>query len=334
MISVKLCGGASRPRTLCCISGPLFLVLLSPGQVIAAEESQAESAAAEEPAIDCRYADPTEHEEHAPLGGVFLPKDDVFRPLLADPKEPRFSGSYQSMRFEARGIGSERSGDTVDVGTVSAAGNFGLAGLRQRKECNGIQLGVSGGVFSQFNLDEPSSDLINSDFLVGLPVTFRWGPFSGRARLYHQSSHLGDEFLLDNPDVDRVNLSFEAIDGVASLDLGPLRFYGGGGYLFRTEPDLDPGIAHWGGELRLDMLAWELSSRARLLPVAGADFHAFQEQDWDVTTSVVAGLEVGNVIAGRRLRILFVYLDGFLPYSQFFNTATVESYGVAIQFEL
>jgi hypothetical protein len=71
----------------------------------------------------------------------------------------------------------------------------------------------------------------------------------------------------------------------------------------------------------------------RMLPVAGADFHAFQEQDWDVTTSVVAGVEFGNVIAGRRLRLLFVYLDGFLPYSQYFNTAGVESYGIEAQFE-
>jgi hypothetical protein len=313
--------------------GILALLLLAAGPAVAAEESQAERAAEEEPPVDCRYANPREHEAHAPLGGVFLPKDDVFRPLLADPKEPRFSASYQRMRFEERGIPGQRSGDTVDVGTIGAGGTFGLAGMRQQRECNGVQLGVFGAIFSQFNLDSSSSDLINSDFLGGVPLTFRWGPISGRGRFYHQSSHLGDEFLLDNPDVDRVNLSYEAIDGVLSLDAGPLRLYGGGGYLIRTDPDLDPGIAHWGAELRLDMLALELSPRARMLPVAGADFHAFEEQDWDVTTSVVGGVEFGNVIAGRRLRLLFVYLDGFLPYSQYFNTARVESYGVEAQFE-
>jgi uncharacterized protein DUF1207 len=301
---------------------------------VAAEEAQAERAAAEEPPVDCRYASPPEREPHAPLIGVFLPKDGVFRPLLADPKEPRFSASYQSMRFEARGIPGERSGDTVDVATIGAGIDFGLAGFRQQRECNGAQLGLFGAIFSQFNMDSPSSDLINSDFVVGVPLSFRWGPISGRGRLYHQSSHLGDEFLLDNPDVDRVNLSFEAIDAVVSLDLEPLRIYGGGGYLIRTEPDLARGIAQWGGELRLERLALELSPRARALPIAGADFHAFQEQDWDVTTSVVGGLEFGNVIAGRRLRLAFVYLNGFLPYSQYFNTAKVESYGIMAQFEL
>jgi Protein of unknown function (DUF1207) len=183
----------------------------------------------------------------------------VFRPLLADPKEPRFSASYPSMRFEERGIPGQRSGDTVDVGTIGAGMSFGLAGMRQQRKCNGVQLGLFGAIFSQFNLDSSSSDLINSDFLGGVPLTFRWGPISGRGRFYHQSSHLGDEFLLDNPDVDRVSLSYEAIDGVLSLDAGPLRLYGGGGYLIRTDPDLDPGIAQWGAELRLDMIALELS---------------------------------------------------------------------------
>jgi len=311
-----------------------LLALAAASPSLAAEESQAERALADEPPVDCRYGNPREREAHAPLVGVFLPKDDVFRPLLADPKEPRFSASYQRMRFDERGIPGQRSGDTTDVGTIGAGLSFGLGGLRQKQECNGLQVGVFGAIFSQFDMDSESSDLINSDFVAGLPFTFRDGPLSGRARVYHQSSHLGDEFLLDNPDVDRVNLSYEAIDAVLSLDVGPARLYGGGGYLIRTEPDLERGFAQWGGELRLDALAIELSERARALPIVGADFHVFEEQDWDVTTSVVGGVEFGNVIAGRRLRLLFVYLDGFLPYSQYFNTAKVESFGFAAQFEL
>ena len=53
-----------------------------------------------------------------------------------------------------------------------------------------------GNVYAQFDLNRPSYDLINADYLIGLPLTFRFDRFSGRARLYHQSSHLGDEFVL------------------------------------------------------------------------------------------------------------------------------------------
>jgi len=54
-----------------------------------------------------------------------------------------------------------------------------------------------GAVFAQFNLDTPSFDLLNADYLVGPELTLRHGRWSGRVRFYHQSSHLGDEFLLN-----------------------------------------------------------------------------------------------------------------------------------------
>ena len=71
------------------------------------------------------------------------------------------------------------------------------------------ELGFQAGVFSIFDMSSDSKDLINTDFWVGVPITARWGWFSTMMRVYHQSSHLGDEFLLRGG-VDRVNLSYEA----------------------------------------------------------------------------------------------------------------------------
>jgi hypothetical protein len=45
--------------------------------------------------------------------------------------------------------------------------------------------------------------------------------FSARARLYHQSSHLGDEFLLSEEDITRQNLSFEALAFLLSQESAP-----------------------------------------------------------------------------------------------------------------
>ena len=69
---------------------------------------------------------------------------------------------------------------------------------------------------------------------------------SARIRGYHQSSHLGDEFILNNPGVDRVNLSFEVFDGLLSFEGDWWRLYIGGGYLAGAKPKLDPGLAQWG----------------------------------------------------------------------------------------
>ena len=93
-------------------------------------------------------------------------------------------------------------------------------------------------------------DLINSDYQLGFPVTPREGPFSARIRLYHQSSHLGDEFLLNNPQVTRVNYSFEEADAVGSFEYRWLRLYAGGGYLLHREPQIKRAKVQWGMELR------------------------------------------------------------------------------------
>jgi len=95
----------------------------------------------------------------------------------------------------------------------------------------GWQLGVAGTIFSQFNLDAPSKDLINTDFRIGIPLSYKRGPFSARASIYHQSSHLGDEFILSGAAPRCVNLSFEALNFVAAWELGGWRPYAGGFYL-------------------------------------------------------------------------------------------------------
>jgi len=82
-----------------------------------------------------------------------------------------------------------------------ASGFFGEAGISQ--------IGIQAAVFALFNLDAPSSDLVNADYWIGLPLSYRRGPWSYLIRLYHQSSHLGDEFILGNPGINRVNLSYE-----------------------------------------------------------------------------------------------------------------------------
>lgn len=214
----------------------LFLVLLSSGGA-AAEEGGLSPVSLR--LLDCGYEDTLDNSgtsENGIFHNVALPDDDVFRPLLADPKEPRFSATFSRVRF--RDVG-----ESVNVSAVGFGGTLGLWGLRQEKNCNGLQINFFGAVFSQFNLDAPSSDLINSDFQFGVPITLRHGPFSARLRVFHQSSHVGDEFLLNNPGFNRVNLTFEMVEALISLQSTWARLYGGGGYLYHRKPALERGDA-------------------------------------------------------------------------------------------
>ncbi|MFQ5598527.1 MAG: DUF1207 domain-containing protein [Nitrospiria bacterium] len=265
------------------------------------------------------------------LKEVWLPEGKRFRPLLADMKQPRFYASYRRVRFRERGLAAERRGEKIFAGLVGFGTEFGLWALRQPNGCGGFQLDLSTAVFSQFNLDTPSGDLINTDFIVGPSLTLRRGPLSGRFRLFHQSSHLGDEFLLNNPGVDRIGLSFDAIDLLISVENRMWRLYAGGGYLLHTATDLERGMLKGGLELYALPL-FRQTKKVRGFPIFGADFNALEEQKWRTTTSIKGGIEIANLPGTRHFRFLIVYLRGFMPFGQFFNTARIENYGIEFQF--
>jgi hypothetical protein len=246
-----------------------------------------------------------------------FPTGDLFRPLLADPKQPQFFVSLQSF---------SSLDDRYSRASVGFGETFGLYRFFGSREGDGLQLSAEGAIFAQFNLEAPSSDLINADYTIGFPLTYRYGDNSIRSRLYHQSSHLGDEFLQSVNPPERVNLSYEAIDLIYSREWHAWRVYGGGEYLLHKEPDdLKPASIHWGLEYRGSTpLLW--NGR----PVAGVDVKSMEEHDWDNDTSVKAGLEFGHPNPGqRRLRLMAEWYQGFDPYGQFY-TNKVDYYGLGL----
>lgn len=246
-----------------------------------------------------------------------FPTGDLFQPLIADPKQPQFFVSVH--RFRSSGV-------RYTMASVGFGETFGLYRFFGSREGDGLQLSVEGALFAQFNLDTPSYDLINADYTIGFPVTYRYGDNSLRFRLYHQSSHLGDEFLQSVNPPERVNLSFEAIELIYSREWRGWRVYGGGEYLLHKEPtDLKPMSAHWGIEYRGSRpIAW--NGR----PIVGVDMKSFEEHNWAVDTGVKAGLEFGHPNPGqRRLRLTAEWYKGFDPHGQFYNNK-VEYYGIGV----
>jgi Protein of unknown function (DUF1207) len=239
-------------------------------------------------------------------GTGFLPNRPLFDELIADPRWPRFSASLQ-------GYGDDSELDVV------FNGNFGATLPVYGFEAAGglFQVGVQGGVFSIFDLNSDSFDLINSDFIAAIPFTARFGPWSAQARLFHQSSHLGDEFLLRSR-TDRINLSFEGLDALLSLDLPGevLRLYGGGGVLVHSDPDLDPLSVQAG----IEASSPQSVLGDVLFPIAAFDIQSSEETDWQGDYSVRAGVEIrAGLLAERRLQLLLEYFNGRSPNGQFFE---------------
>jgi hypothetical protein len=238
-----------------------------------------------------------------------FPRDDLFDPLLADPRWPHFSAAVQSYRGddELTGVAAVSFGETIPLlgGPSFAEGRFEVA--------------LHAAVFSIFDLDSESFDLLNSDFLVGLASTWRRGDLSLLGRIYHQSSHLGDELLLRSR-IERVNLSVETLELLASRDLGEVfRVYGGASYMVHRNPsDLEP----WHLQLGLEAHSPRSWLGGALRPIGGIDLQSREETDWDIDVSIRAGVQLESPgMLSQRLQIMLEYYDGHSPNGQFFERA-------------
>ncbi|WP_084462656.1 DUF1207 domain-containing protein [Oceanibaculum pacificum] len=241
---------------------------------------------------------------------ILPPGKPLFNALLADPRWAHFSASYQYYMDDQ---------DVEHAGSTSFGETFSL--LRGPAPYGGSwELGFQAGVFAVFDLNSESKDLINADYWVGIPITYRRDAFSAMARVYHQSSHLGDEFILrENITTgDRVNLSYEAVDLLLSYEFTEeFRLYGGGGFMFHTEPsDLAPWSTQVGFEVTPDMTLFDGLAK----PIFAADLQHREENDWSTDMSLRGGVEFTNpVFGGRRIMLLLEYYSGRNPNGQFYD---------------
>ena len=160
---------------------------------------------------------------------------------------------------------------------------------------------------------------MNADYFAALPLTYAWKDLSVMGRFFHQSSHLGDEYLLRNR-VERINLSYEGLDLLFSYELPwDLRAYAGGGYLVRVDPsDLkrwstQGGLEYVGPNLRAD-------ESVELRPVAAVDLQNQQEGGWETNLSPRAGIRLDRPGGTRRhFDVLLEYFQGNSPNGQFYG---------------
>lgn len=250
--------------------------------------------------------------------GIFPGGEHLFKPLIADPRWPHFAVEYQYYIDDKKlkDVTAVSFGETLNFyrGTLGS-GWWGV--------------GLQAGVFALFDLDAASMDLINADYFVAPALSFSQGDFSGLLRVFHQSSHLGDEFLLGNR-VNRVNLSFEGVDLKLSYEFfgDVLRVYGGGGYLFQRDPTtLKPGSLQWGLEFKSP---WP-GATAKIRPIAAVDVQNREENGWESDLSARAGVEFKGLWSGRDLQVLLEYFRGHSPNGQFYRDK-IDYLGLGVHF--
>jgi hypothetical protein len=251
-------------------------------------------------------------------GWQFLPDNRIFSPLLADPRWPHFSVSYGYVN--RRGLPRVRHLGLISLGEhvtfveydSEGAGRFGA----------GLQPGVHG----IFDLNAPSKDLVNADYRLGVPVDYRYEGFSMEAAVFHQSSHLGDEFVFQ-VQTPRLNLSYEAVTLKLSQDIGPARLVAGFGRLVHSQP---ANLSPWWAMQGLEWTPALPCCNESLAMVLAVQAEEHQKTDWHVDVSVRAGVEFVNPgRTRRRFQILLEYYRGQDPNGQFF-LERIETFGLGI----
>lgn len=242
-----------------------------------------------------------------PSRWAWIPDRELFRPLIADPRWPRFAAGYQYY------IGDQQFSS---VAAVSFGESFPIVQYDAGKYGT-WQTGIQASVFAIFDLDSASFDLINADYFVALPLAYAIGNFSALLRFYHQSSHLGDEFLLDNQ-IQRINLSYEALDLLLSYETEfGLRGYGGGSYIVEADPS---DLKRWSLQGGLEYIGEPLAVGWPIRPVAAVDLQLHEEGGWTPNVSPNLGLQFGSSTSSpRNIRLLLQYFNGKSPNGQFYD---------------
>ena len=254
------------------------------------------------------------------LTGVWFPETTVvFEPLIANPRSPYYSLSY-------------RWGDEVIANNQIAFSLGDYFPIYRFFNVFGgdLQIDIGACMWANFNLDPPAhpngewAELVTTDYILSIPISYGRGNFSFRLQIYHISSHLGDEYMVNQKDVERVNPSFEAIDLFASYQFkDSLRLYVGPGLVIGSDPGFPMKVFYveYGLEFRPFVNKF---NHPRLY---GAPFFALDCQNWEVNDYVPSvtmqlGYEWSKLErAGRNFRVFFEYHNGYSE-GQFFDQRT------------
>lgn len=254
------------------------------------------------------------------LFGVWFPETTVlFQPLIANPRDPVYSIAY-------------RWGDRIIAKSQIAISLGDIFPIYRFFDVFGgdLQIDIGACMWANFNMapsvqtNDEWAELVTTDYILSIPISYAIGIHSFRLRVYHISSHLGDEFMVNNPGVERLNPSFEAIDFFWSIQFkDALRIYFGPGFVINDDTSFDMGTFYfeYGLEFR------PFSHKYKHPRLYGNPFFALDCQNWQVngynpSLTLQLGYEWRKLErAGRSVRIFGEYHNGYSE-GQFFDRTT------------
>jgi len=233
----------------------------------------------------------------------WLPEGLIYRSYLAGVKEPRLASVWN----HDKNLGW--------IWDVALGGRVGLMryGTERANRPDGWELDVEGAALSRLDY-EHEMDVVSTDFRAGVPITYGYGPFQAKFGYYHLSSHLVDEFMLRNPDVERINYVRDALVlGGSWYVTEDLRLYAEASWAFHTDGGAEPWEFQFGADF-----SPAGPTGVRGTPFAAINGHLLQELDFGGHLVVQAGWQWRND-SGRLLRVGAEYFAGKSDQYEFFK---------------
>lgn len=234
-----------------------------------------------------------------------LPAGMIYRAYLAGEKESRMAGYWNWEQDE---------GALWDI-TLGGRAALLRYGTFDPILPHGFEVQIEGAAFPRLDPDR-NHDLTYADFRFGVPLVYSHGPWELKLAYYHLSSHVGDEQMIHNNSLFRINYVRDAIVwGMAYRWTPDLRLYGETAWAFNADGGAKPWEFQFGAEF--SPLA---PTGIRPVPFWALNGHLRQEHNYSGNLVAQIGLQWRSAATGARLRTGFEYYNGKSRQWEIFNT--------------
>ena len=243
---------------------------------------------------------------HAVAQQRLFPAVKSFELPEASPRAYGLVGRVLSIRRGDSRFGAEQEGEAI------LGENFPVVALKRGPRP--IVLGIGSQAYGRFSLDDSKSALISMDWVAGLNTTAVLGAWALTLQLYHESSHLGDEYA-DDFGAGRLDWTREVAAGWASYGFGDWRLTGGASYVL----DDGLGLPRTGAALGIDFHGNRRRAyTGAVQPVVGLYTEATSATRWRLSSSAKLGVAFGRQ-GTQRLGLALIAHDGLSTQRQFFR---------------
>ena len=241
-------------------------------------------------------------------GGVIFPQTQLYPHYIANPLRPSFS--FQNISYSK----TEITDTSLHRYDLKVGGHLGIYRSQPEKTNRGWQLTFGAGFHGEFD-PASSEDNVGWDGIFSLSLEMRFNKtLAHRFGTQHISSHVGDE-LIERTGIKRINYTRQEIrygmmwfmspHWQSYIEIG--KAYDLRNKLIQKSWRSELGFQYENKKYWMSNLGWYLA----------ADFSSYEENDWDINTSLHLGIITTK--KERNYRFGFEFYEGRSPLGEFFQ---------------